>query len=694
MKIKWFAALASLGFSFWLTACTGTPGTGDAPVYTECDPAYMVAPTLISLPDNAVIQSLQAHFEWEYPGHVIIDTQQQQVITPCNTASFHVHLSSGPYFQDNLGGEDSGAPASFGIYSGTWSTGTILKPGTEYRWSIQPFSQGVDGPISVTRTFFTGPLCDSDNLSVPIPLSPLNHWIVNDLEDLTLNWRYPDGCLPDSYNVEISPMMQFDGSPLNDNTGSPTTSWAPTHILEDCTRYYWHVTAVKDGIPAGQGSQVFNFRVDLTGTCAPEAIGSIQGTVWEDQCVGPGSGTPMPDPLPLGCATTAVDTLFTNQTYDPGEPGIPGLVVSLGSGPCPSTGLRDVPTWGDGMFDFYMVSPGTYCVSVDIHYAWNTSVLLPGSWTVPAEAVGYALANRTITVSAGQETNNVDFGWWYKYGSAWGSTNATVFGMVWHDMCSFTPGDLIPDPLPAGCAIDEWGNVHADEVHQADEPGIPGVVVDIGPGDCPSAGLTSVVTDANGYYSFPKLAPGKYCLRIDPDHGSSNEAILLPGSWTVIPSGHEGMTFRPITLTANHTLPGQDFGWDFDNLPPASTPTPTPAPLTFTPNINAYCRFGPDQSFPSIEIAMAGQAFLVDGRNLDSTWYRIMISASKGCWVPVNSGSPSGDPSGVRVLADVPTPTPTQLVNCSLFSDEKGCEVQPVCIWIPAVARLPYCGNK
>jgi hypothetical protein len=549
-------------------------------------------------------------------------------------------------------------------------------------------------------------MCESDNLSAPIPLSPLNHWIVNDLNDLMFTWWYPDSCLPDSYNVEIAPMMLFDGSPLNGNTSTPSTYWAPTLTLEDCTRYFWHVIAVKDG-HTGPDSQVYTFRVDLTGACAPEASGSIQGTVWEDQCAGPGAGTPMPDPLPLGCVTTATDTLFTNQTYDPGEPGIPGLVVSLGLGACPSTGLRDVPTWGDGMFDFYMVSPGTYCVSVDIHYAWNAPILLPGGWTVPADAIGYALANQTITVNAGQMMNNVNFGWWYKFGSGWGSTNASVFGMVWHDMCTYTPGDPIPDPLPAGCAIDEWGIVHANAERQADEPGIPGVVVDIGPGDCPSTGLATAVTDANGYYVFNDLAAGKYCLRIDPAHGSSNEAILMPGSWTVIPSGHEGMTFRAITLTANHTLPGQDFGWDYDNLPqvptattiPTSTFTPTPAPLTFTPNINAYCRFGPNRLFNYKDLAMKGQAYLLDGRNSDGTWYRIMLTPYEGCWVPFDVGTPSADISGLRELFDIPTLvptfTPTEVVNCSSYKDEKSCEAQPVCVWNqPPTGALGACVNK
>ncbi|MGA2505588.1 MAG: hypothetical protein ABSG01_16020 [Anaerolineales bacterium] len=229
----------------------------------------------------------------------------------CSTAGFNIYLSSGPSFQDDLGGQAGGVPAFDSLYVKTWTPGTPLEPCREYRWSIRPVSQGVEGPTSEVRTFFTRPMCEAGNLSAPIPISPLNHWIVNNLDSLKLTWWYPDGCLPDSYDVEMSPMMQFENSPLNENASTPNMYWTPTNTLQDCTRYYWQVKAVKDG-QTGQGSQVYTFRVDLTSTCAPEKLGLIQGTVWEDQCIGPGAGTPMPTPPPLGCVINNPNDLFTN----------------------------------------------------------------------------------------------------------------------------------------------------------------------------------------------------------------------------------------------------------------------------------------------------------------------------------------------------------------------------------------------
>jgi CSLREA domain-containing protein len=126
--------------------------------------------------------------------------------------------------------------------------------------------------------------------------------------------------------------------------------------------------------------------------------------------------------------------------------------------------------------------------------------------------------------------------------------------------------------------------------------------------------------------------------------------------------------------------------------------TPTPAPLTFTPNINAYCRFGPNRLFDYKYLAMKGQSYLMDGRNSDGTWYRIMLTPYEGCWVPFDVGTPSADISGLRELFDiptlVPTDTPTPVVNCSSYTDEKSCEAQPVCVWVFTTARPGYCKVK
>jgi hypothetical protein len=699
MKSKWFVLLVCIVLVASLGGCqltkSGQVTRGGQPVYPDCDPAYMVSPSLVSPLAGGTISSLQPNFEWAYPGYYIANGPQQQGQFKCKTAGFHVYLSSGPFFQDDLGGQAGGVPGFDTLYTVLWHPGTPLEPGREYRWSLRPISQGVEGPVSEVRYFYTGPACTAGALVAPISLSPLNNWVVKDSGDLSLKWWYPDSCLPDSYSIELATTLVFDGSPLNGATGNSSTSWSPSQPLTDCTRYYWRVRAFKDN-QDGQYSQVYTFRVEESDSCPAEMYGMIQGTVWEDQCASPGAGTPMPNQPPLGCVYPSPGTIFTNQTYDPGEPGIPGLVVLLGQGACPSTGYRAISTGPDGTFNFYFILAGTYCVNVDSQDSFNNPILIPGTWTNPNTAIGNALASQTITISAGQDVKNMNFGWWYHFGSGWGSPNATVFGEVWHDLCPYTPGDPVPNPLSSGCILDQWGNVHADAVRQADEPGIPGVVVDIGPGDCPSAGLATAVTDANGYYHFVDLPAGKYCLRIDSAHNPTNAAILLPGSWTVVPGGHEGMTFRAITLTAATTLFGQDFGWDYDNLPQVGTPTPVPAaqPPNFTLTINANCRLGPDKKYDVITSAPAGQSYPIVGRDIDGNWYYVQLMQAVRCWFAKNVGTTNGDVSGLQVFYGPLLPTDTPVLACSARKDKASCIADPACTWANTVSGPGACKSK
>lgn len=127
------------------------------------------------------------------------------------------------------------------------------------------------------------------------------------------------------------------------------------------------------------------------------------------------------------------------------------------------------------------------------------------------------------------------------------------------------------------------------------------------------------------------------------------------------------------------------------------TDTPTlPPAFYFVPKFNSNCRFGPNLIFESIGVAMQGQSYLIDGRNLENTWLYIMLDPRFGCWVPLENGTPSADTMQVRVLADIPTPTATPLpFNCGQFTDEKSCERYPnTCVWIPAVTNPGICQNR
>ena len=95
-------------------------------------------------------------------------------------------------------------------------------------------------------------------------------------------------------------MMQFENSPLNDNTVTPNMFLDTHPALFRIAPAIFGRSRRSRTARRGRVPRFITFRVDLTGTCAPETLGMIQGTVWEDQCVGPGPGTPVPDPLPVG----------------------------------------------------------------------------------------------------------------------------------------------------------------------------------------------------------------------------------------------------------------------------------------------------------------------------------------------------------------------------------------------------------
>jgi hypothetical protein len=124
----------------------------------------------------------------------------------------------------------------------------------------------------------------------------------------------------------------------------------------------------------------------------------------------------------------------------------------------------------------------------------------------------------------------------------------------------------------------------------------------------------------------------------------------------------------------------------------SQTPTPSCGPLTFITSINAYCRQGPGDFFPALEdLAMKGQPYLIDGRNANGTWFRIMLTPAEGCWVPAGVGTPSCDIGSLRVLADVPTPSG----SCSSFADKATCEAHdPPCKWNVTIAGPGTCVNK
>jgi len=263
---------------------------------------------------------------------------------------------------------------------------------------------------------------------------------------------------------------------------------------------------------------------------------------------------------------------------------------------------------------------------------------------------------------------------------------ALVSGVVWKDICNLAPDTKpVPNPLPAGCVQDAYG-IDADGIRQAGEPGIAGALVAIGAGDCPMGlPVAQTTTDANGAYTLPDLQPGQYCMEVD---ATVFAGVSTDGHWTLVPSGHEGKSYREVTLTGGQSLTGQDFGWY------EKTITQNPG---FIPNLNVNCHVGPGIFFETLDVALKGITYPLDGRNATGDWYRIMLTPNKGCWVLANTGSVSGDLSGLRVLISPPTPTPTPTpvpTDCTSYTTKATCSAVPACAWTQINDRTGICSAK
>ncbi|HEY53013.1 MAG TPA: hypothetical protein G4N94_06115 [Caldilineae bacterium] len=138
-------------------------------------------------------------------------------------------------------------------------------------------------------------------------------------------------------------------------------------------------------------------------------------------------------------------------------------------------------------------------------------------------------------------------------------TGGSISGFTWHDLCaSDSTGD-------ARCVSSAGGAV-ANGVYDEGEPRIGGLEVKLGKGTCPATGLAAVIADAQGNYSFEKLATGVYCVSIDAE-SDYNKHILLPGAWTYPPGSNGQSTVKVVAGQTSQAISDVNFGWDYEFAP-------------------------------------------------------------------------------------------------------------------------------
>jgi hypothetical protein len=186
----------------------------------------------------------------------------------------------------------------------------------------------------------------------------------------------------------------------------------------------------------------------------------------------------------------------------------------------------------------------------------------------------------------------------------------SIGGSIWHDRCAGeAAGQPGPSSTPPGCVwVGSLGAFAADGVRQSDEPGIGGVLVELGPGACPSLGLATTFTADDGSYAFGGISPGNYCVSVDPALGA-NSAILAPGQWSS-PDRTNGRIQVGIAVGPDEGATNIDLGWDYQFLP---APEPSRVPSsTATPSLTECsdkAKFVADVTIPDGSSVKAGSSF-------------------------------------------------------------------------------------
>ncbi|MGD8821507.1 MAG: hypothetical protein PVG63_00255, partial [Anaerolineales bacterium] len=72
--------------------------------------------------------------------------------------------------------------------------------------------------------------------------------------------------------------------------------------------------------------------------------GVIGGHLWHDLCASGIDAQEPPASPPAGCIARGELDYVANGVYEPGEPGLSGVEVMLGEGPCPATGRSLIQT--------------------------------------------------------------------------------------------------------------------------------------------------------------------------------------------------------------------------------------------------------------------------------------------------------------------------------------------------------------
>jgi hypothetical protein len=505
-----------------------------------------------------------------------------------------------------------------------------LEPATEYFWNVRAWTDGVNGPDSATRVFFTGPLCGTaGEMGAPELLSPDPGEIINELyAELHYQVGEPK-CVPEGYLIDLQTDPTFSGTNLLTSYGIPGT-YVLTDELIDCTTYYWRVAPLFGGAQ-GPFSETRAFNVHVSSDCpmvsaVPDLV--VDTNLMNLMCnsedltppellwpphnsqVGMAEGPPQFLPAeffqwtPIGCIPDKYKIRFS---HDP-DWGIARAGDTDGETIWPSP---------DAEFPQVGLEPAT-------EYFWNVR-----AWT--------------------DGINGPDSPTW------------TFFT---GPMCD-VPADLVAPEL---IEPEDGAEIAALEVILNFQPGEPGCIPD-------------------GYYlDLQTVADFSGTNPYAGDWGSKHTFMSITGLadcttyyWRI--AQVEDATFGP--FSASRSFFTNESGLCAQSMVPQIEALRDLA-----------CYEGPvPGTYPILGYLVQGETAPIVAQSLNQTWWYIQNpDAPNICAVPKDGGEPEGDTSGVPLWNDPEVPTDdgggSDGPNCSSYHDKTQCE-SAGCYWYSINLNVP-----
>ncbi|MEE4311778.1 MAG: SdrD B-like domain-containing protein [candidate division KSB1 bacterium] len=221
------------------------------------------------------------------------------------------------------------------------------------------------------------------------------------------------------------------------------------------------------------------------------------------------------------------DDVNRDGIQDQGEVPIENVTVNLLDGSGQPTG-QSTTTDANGFYEFIDLQPGDYIVEFITPTSYTPTLQdQGGDDAVDSDASPATGQSHVVNLESGEHDPTIDAGYYQSSGL----------------------GDFV------------WNDLNANGIQDQDEPGIPGVTVELW---VPQGGspLQTTITDANGGYSFIDLQPGDYIIEFVQPSGFEPSPQDQGGD-DAVDSDADPTTGRTatVTLPANTNIPTIDAGF-------------------------------------------------------------------------------------------------------------------------------------